>query len=406
MSNINGLIRKMCPNGVKYKKLFECCNFQNGFAFKSNLFRDDGEILLRITNICNNKIDLNDIKYISISDYKEELDKYIVKEDEIVIAMSGATTGKIGINKTNRNVYLNQRVGKITPMNNNLNNHFLYHYLLSKVSYFYQLAGGGAQPNLSADSIKNTLIPVPPIKVQEEIVKILDKFSNLEEELEEELEERKKQYEFWREKLLNVKDSRKKVRFGEIANISRGASPRPIKNFITDEEDGINWIKIGDINPNDKYIISTKEKITLEGATKSKMIKPGDFILSNSMSFGRAYISKINGCIHDGWLSISKFENTFMPDFLYHLLSSKYIQNIMKQKASIGTVQNLNADIVKSIELPLYTIEQQKRIVGVLDKFEKLTNDLTDGLPAEIELRKKQYEYYRNELLNFKEVIA
>lgn len=406
MSNINGLIRKMCPNGVKYKKLFECCNFQNGFAFKSNLFRDDGEILLRITNICNNKIDLNDIKYISISDYKEELDKYIVKEDEIVIAMSGATTGKIGINKTNRNVYLNQRVGKITPMNNNLNNHFLYHYLLSKVSYFYQLAGGGAQPNLSADSIKNTLIPVPPIKVQEEIVKILDKFSNLEKELEEELEERKKQYEFWREKLLNVKDSRKKVRFGEIANISRGASPRPIKNFITDEEDGINWIKIGDINPNDKYIISTKEKITLEGATKSKMIKPGDFILSNSMSFGRAYISKINGCIHDGWLSISKFENTFMPDFLYHLLSSKYIQNIMKQKASIGTVQNLNADIVKSIELPLYTIEQQKRIVGVLDKFEKLTNDLTDGLPAEIELRKKQYEYYRNELLNFKEVIA
>ena len=118
MSKVNDLIKEMCPNGVKYKKLLECCHFQNGFAFKSNLFKDRGEILLRITNINNNKIDLKDIKYINVNDYKEELNKYIVKNDEIVIAMSGATTGKIGINKTNRNLYLNQRVGKIVPIDN------------------------------------------------------------------------------------------------------------------------------------------------------------------------------------------------------------------------------------------------------------------------------------------------
>ena len=92
---------------------------------------------------------------------------------------------------------------------------------------------------------------------------------------------------------------------GEIALIVRGASPRPIKNFITDDEDGVNWIKIGDVLPGSKYITNTKEKITQAGADKSRFVKKGDFILSNSMSFGRPYILEIDGCIHDGWLSIT-----------------------------------------------------------------------------------------------------
>ena len=192
--------------------------------------------------------------------------------------------------------------------------------------------------------------------------------------------------------------------FGEIATIVRGASPRPIQNFITDSEDGIPWIKIGDVKPEDKYITTTKEKITLEGSKKSRLVKPGDFILSNSMSFGRPYISKITGCIHDGWLSISNFEDYFIPDFLYHLLSSKTIQDVMSMKASVGTVKNLNAEIVRSIELPIYSKDEQKRIVNILDKFEELTNDMVNGLPAEIEVRRKQYEYYRNKLLSFEEV--
>ena len=110
--------------------------------------------------------------------------------------------------------------------------------------------------------------------------------------------------------------------FGEMATIVRGASPRPIKNFITTDSDGINWIKIGDVQPGSKYITETAEKITSEGAKKSRLVKEGDFILSNSMSFGRPYIMKTQGCIHDGWLAISDFENYFLPDFLYHLLNS------------------------------------------------------------------------------------
>lgn len=194
--------------------------------------------------------------------------------------------------------------------------------------------------------------------------------------------------------------------FGQIASIVRGASPRPINNFITDDENGINWIKIGDVSTGSKYITSTKEKITQAGARKSRFVSPGDFVLSNSMSFGRPYILKTEGCIHDGWLSISDFEETFTSDFLYHLLSSSVIQKTLAQRASNGTVQNLNADIVKSLELPVPSKDIQKKIVSILDRFDTLCNDLTNGLPAEIEARRKQYEYYRDKLLTFREAKA
>ena len=129
--------------------------------------------------------------------------------------------------------------------------------------------------------------------------------------------------------------------------------------------------------------------------------------MSNSMSFGRPYILAVDGCIHDGWLSISEFEQYFMSDFLYHLLNSSDIQNEFKKRASFGgAVQNLNADIVRSIELPIPSIEKQKRIVSILDCFDAICNDLTSGLPAEMEARQKQYEYYRDKLLTFEEVAA
>ena len=139
MSRINDLIKELCPNGVTYQTIGSVCDFQNGYAFKSNLFKDDGDILLRITNIDGKQIDLSDVKYIDTSDYNTDLSSFKVYNDDIVIAMSGATTGKIGINHTNKILYLNQRVGKLTPKDVSLNNHFLYHYLLSKVNYFYQL---------------------------------------------------------------------------------------------------------------------------------------------------------------------------------------------------------------------------------------------------------------------------
>ena len=194
------------------------------------------------------------------------------------------------------------------------------------------------------------------------------------------------------------------VKLSNISTIVRGASPRPIKNFIADKSDGVHWIKIGDVKPGAKYIDSTEEYITEEGAKKSRCVKVGDFILSNSMSFGRPYILRINGCIHDGWLSISEYEAYVLTDYLYYILSSTMIQNEMAKRASFGgAVQNLNADIVRELVIPIPAISEQKRIVAILDRFDKLCNDISEGLPAEIEARRKQYEYYRDKLLSFNE---
>ena len=191
-------------------------------------------------------------------------------------------------------------------------------------------------------------------------------------------------------------------KFGETATICRGASPRPIKAYISDKDKGVHWIKIGDVKTGAKYIENTEEYITVEGAKKSRMVKQGDFILSNSMSFGRPNILKIDGCIHDGWLSISGFDKYFISDFLYYVLNSTQVQRDMAKKASFGgAVQNLNADIVRDLEVPVPPLDVQQRIVEVLDNFEKICTDLKTGLPAEINARQKQYEYYRDKLLTF-----
>ena len=126
--------------------------------------------------------------------------------------------------------------------------------------------------------------------------------------------------------------------------------------------------------------------------------------MSNSMSYGRPYILDITGAIHDGWASISNFQNELNTDFLYHYLSSKIVQNYWKSKINSSSVSNLNSDIIKSLKVPIPNLEKQKEIVEVLDKFDKLVNDISEGLPAEIKARKQQYEYYREKLLTFKEL--
>ena len=157
------------------------------------------------------------------------------------------------------------------------------------------------------------------------------------------------------------------VRFGDVSYIVRGGSPRPIKQYITSDKNGINWIKIGDVEKGGKYIFETKEKIIPEGEKKSRRVYPGDFLLTNSMSFGRPYISKIEGCIHDGWLLIHDLKG-FDQDYLYYLLSSRFLYNQFTQKASGSTVDNLNIDKVSSAIIPLPPLAEQKRIAARIDE--------------------------------------
>lgn len=155
---------------------------------------------------------------------------------------------------------------------------------------------------------------------------------------------------------------------GEVCEIERGGSPRPIKSYLTTAPNGLNWIKIGDTSPNSKYIYSVKEKIRPEGLAKSRWVQEGDFLLSNSMSFGRPYILKTNGCIHDGWLVLKQYQSNLQCDFLYYLLSSPFVQKQFQQSAQGSTVRNLNTQRVAKIIIPIPPLLEQKRIVEKLDK--------------------------------------
>lgn len=159
---------------------------------------------------------------------------------------------------------------------------------------------------------------------------------------------------------------------GDSVDILRGGSPRPIENYLTTNADGINWIKIGDVKPNDKYIRKTEEKIIPEGKSRSREVKKGDFILSNSMSFGRPYILAIDGCIHDGWLTIQKYAETFDKEFLYYLLGSDEVFNQYVQMAAGSSVQNLNKDKVADLQLKIPPLPEQQRIAKALSDVDAL----------------------------------
>ncbi len=166
------------------------------------------------------------------------------------------------------------------------------------------------------------------------------------------------------------------VVLGDYAQIYRGGSPRPIQDYITTSDKGVNWIKIGDVDAGAKYIDSTEEKIIPEGVSRSRMVYEGDLILSNSMSFGRPYIMNIEGCIHDGWLVIQKYDKTFYKDYLYYALSSELTMQQYIMMAAGSSVQNLNKEKVSKVLLPCPQIPEQKKIAEALSAIDSLITDL------------------------------
>ena len=190
---------------------------------------------------------------------------------------------------------------------------------------------------------------------------------------------------------------------GSLCEIVRGGSPRPIQDFLTNADNGLNWIKIGDVAVGSKYITSTKEKIKPEGLRKTRQVVKGDFILSNSMSFGRPYILKIDGCIHDGWLAIKGVKNHFLPDFLYYFLSSPTTYSLFEKLVKGGVVSNLNSDIVKGISVPVPPMEVQERIVAELDKINETIEDCRELLRNLDALAQSLfYDFFGDPILNQK----
>ena len=175
---------------------------------------------------------------------------------------------------------------------------------------------------------------------------------------------------------FEIPESWEWVRLGSVLEIARGGSPRPIQQYLTTEPDGINWIKIGDTDKGGKYIYKTKEKIRPEGVTKSRMVHSGDFLLTNSMSFGRPYILKTDGCIHDGWLVLSNRFDCYSVDFLYYILSSPFAYYQFCESVSGAVVKNLNSDKVSNALFPLPPLNEQRRIVQRIEELFPLVKGL------------------------------
>jgi len=198
-----------------------------------------------------------------------------------------------------------------------------------------------------------------------------------------------------------VSEGWKTVSLDEICDIARGGSPRPIKEFITDAADGVNWIKIGDATASNKYIYKTKQKIKREGIQRSRFVQAGDFLLSNSMSFGRPYIMKTSGCIHDGWLVLSDKSGAFNQDYLYYFLGSNAAYKQFDELAAGSTVRNLNIGLVKRVKVLLPALTEQKRIVSILDEAFKSIDQAITNTEKNLTNARELFESYLNNVFNY-----
>ncbi len=276
----------MCsfPKGWEVKKLGEVCDFQNGFAFKSKTFKDGGVPLVRITNIKDEKIDLSKAVYIDQKDYHKDLSQYEIKNGDLLIAMSGATTGKIGVNQTNKKILLNQRVGKFEPKQA-LNKLYLFNFLLTKIEYSLEISVGAAQPNLSTAQIKNFQIPLPPLHEQKRIVAILEKAftaidqakANTEKNLKNarELFQSKLQETFANGKLKIESGEWEEKKLGEVIHKTETVNPKLNLNeeFI--------YIDVSSVNKETKQIEKTSLLLGKDAPSRArKLVKTNDIIFA------------------------------------------------------------------------------------------------------------------------------
>ena len=291
-------------------------------------------------------------------------DRYNHEKPEVLVCCRGATCGTVNMSEPRSWITGNAMV--VHPKDEQLNQSFLYYLLMGGVS-LSKCITGTAQPQITKANLTPVKIPLPPLPEQRRISTLLgsiEKAIDLERRCEESLTTIKRAAMHVVFTPANTAGW-VKVKLGDVCVIERGSSPRPIKSFLTTHSDGVNWIKIRDVSEKEKFVIQTKEKITLEGAKKSRRVFPGDLILTNSMSYGRPYIVKIEGCIHDGWF-VLRSKQSIYTDCLYYILLSPLTQKQFGNLAYGSVVQNVNGDLVKSVSFPLPPLQEQQEIVDFL----------------------------------------
>ena len=393
MSKLDELIKELCPNGVEYKQTKDIVQEKFWIMPETPNFIEQGVPYITSKNIKNGFIDFKDVKYVSVDDYNRISNNRKIKKGDILITMIG-TIGEVAIveNETDfygQNLYL-------LRMNNEIiyNKYYYYYITLNKVKrVLVEKRNTSSQGYIKAGSIENLLVPVPPLEVQNETVRILDNFTALTAELTAELTARKKQYSWYRDYLLKFENKVEIVKLGDISEYSKDKID--IKELSPE-----NYIGIENMLQDAKGVIKSSCLLTEGRCTK---FFEGDILIGNIRPYlKKIWLSDRIGGANTDVLVIKKSIESIDNKYLFFVLSSEKFFSYVMKSVKAGKMPRGNKEMIMKYQFPLPPLEVQKRIVGVLDNFEKICNDLNIGLPAEIEARQKQYEFYRNFLLTFK----
>ncbi len=398
MSNLEELIERLCPDGVEYKTLGEICDIFTGGDLPKNCIKGSVSDKEHPYPVWGNGKEVYGFA-----------DKFKIAEDAVVISSIGANTGSVYFHKAFFTPIIRLKV--ILPKKDNILIRYIYHYL----SNIKIKSKSSSVPNMNASEIKAIKIPVPPLEVQREIVRILDNFTFLTTELAAELAARQKQYEYYRDLLLTFKPNESTIldelelsgairwmKLGDTCLHScSGATPKKSNSeYYTDGT--IPWIRTQDVVFNSIYKVDAfiTEKAVQE--TGAKWIPENCVIVAISgASAGRCAINKIKATTNQHCLNMEIDSSKALYKYVFYCLCNQHEELLLKKQGARG---DLNSSLILGMRIPVPPLEQQQRIVDILDRFDTLCNDISNGLPAEIEMRQKQYEYYRDKLLTFKEL--
>lgn len=385
MSKLEELIEKLCPNGVEFKNLQYLCGTITTGKLNANAMEDNG--LYPFFTCDSNPFKIN---------------TYAFDEEAILISGNGSQVGHINYYKGKFNAY--QRTYVIYDFKE-INVKFLLHYLNGYLKeYILRNCKKGSVPYITLPMLQKFSVPVPPLEVQCEIVHILDDFTLLSAELSAELKARQKQYEYYSEKLLNENCEENYVRLGDITKtITKGTTP---KRFA---DKGINFIKteaFDGMNIN-KNKLSFVDKETHNGFLKRSILEENDILFTIAgATIGKMAIVKkeLLPANTNQALAIIRLKDDINVHYIKFILKSSFMKKYIKKCIKGSAQPNLNLQQLNDFLVPFPNDEKQKEIMNILERFDKLCNDISEGLPAEIEARQKQYEYYRDKLLTFKEL--
>ena len=397
MPKLDELIRELCPDGVEYKPMSEVIQFLNGRAYKQTELLDNGKYkVLRVGNFYTNE----NWYY---SDLELEPDKYCERGD--LLYTWAATLGPQIWNEDK--AIFHYHIWKLKFDENLINKKFLYHFLSMDVDDIEKSLTKSTMPHVSMASMNKRIVPLPPLEIQREIVRILDNFTNLTAELTAELTARKMQYSYYRDNLLSFNMPVSKKKIGEITRVFSAA--RVHKNEWTQE--GVPFYRSSDVISKFNGVENSRGKAYISFdlykrlSAKSGKIMKDDILITGGGTIGIPYVVPSDEPIYvkDADLLCIQKSKEFNSRFLYHYFLStefrKYLENITHN----ATIAHYTISQIENTPVPLPPLDVQNRIVNVLDNFEKICSDLNIGLPAEIEARQKQYEYYRDKLLTFAE---